>query len=137
MDDTAGSGAYGVSPYGQEAYGGSESVPYTVPVLQVPSDDLSSSHKRRLGRVVHRRYGIPVSSRVAYRQRRWQVRFDAVTEDVINELAVFFEADSFWLLPDGSTTSRIQVMWSEADFEPKRLRGPFWNIEFTIEEVAS
>ena len=134
-DGEAVTGEYGTSPYGQEPYGGSASTPYVLPTLQVPSDDLSDTSRRHLGRVVHRRYGVPVGSRVAYVQRRWFVVLEAVTEDVISELALYFEANNFRLLPDADGDAYIPVVWVEGDFEPQRLRGPFWNISFTIEEI--
>jgi hypothetical protein len=135
-DGGAVTGEYGTSPYGQEPYGGSASTPYMLPALQVPSDDLSAEHQRYVGRVVHRRYGIPVGSRVAYSQRRWHVNLEAVTEDVINALRSFSEAGSFRLLPDADQDDYITVMWSKNEFAPKRLRGPLWSITFEIEEVV-
>lgn len=128
------SSGYG-SAYGSD-YGGLSYHPYKLPDLEVPSDDLRVRRRVRKHEIVHRREGAIIGARKFAETAAWDVAFHAIDEEDVDELAVFFGDREFWLLPYGDTTApKIRVRWSGDEFPAKALRGGYFDLKFTIEEV--
>jgi len=134
---TADEGEYGTSPYGQEAYGGTQTgTKYDLPANEIPGDDLTRSDHWNVGEVAHRRSGILLGARKFTEKRVWRVRFGDLSSSDVDTLLVFYKARRFKLIPDSAEEETYYtVHWVETEFDAVPQRGARYRLEFTIEEV--
>lgn len=137
IDDRFVGGAFGTSPFGTDPFGGPEWAPWTLPTLQVPSDDVTADNRHMPAEVVHRRRGAVVGVRKFHETRRWHVFWDVLGLDAVEALKPFHSARTFYLLQDEDETGRKVIVYWGGEFEPQRLRGQYWRFDFMLEEVIS
>ena len=128
---------FGIAAFGTAAFGGLGNA-WTLPPLNVPSNEPSDEDWLAREEIVQRRRGAVVGARKYATQRKYRMAFSAADYDTIQSLKTYYNEGVFYLVPDEVNTPevRVKVYWG-GDFKPERLRGPYWRMEFTLEEVLS
>jgi hypothetical protein len=129
------SGAFGSAAFGTSPFGGNMYAALDVPEYHLGSDDLTESHHRAAGRIVHQRHGLTVSVRQFATTRRWAVRHSVLAEAKLSELRAFFDAGSFNFLQTGDPSNPTYVRWVGDQFAPEYLSPGKYTLSYEIEEI--
>jgi hypothetical protein len=125
---------FGTSNFGTGPFGGDEYTPFELPSLNLGSDDLTKTNRKKIGEVTHLLDGLIVSRRKRGERYFWKCVFYAITESEMQSLASYFELRQFNLLPDGNPDGAVIIVnWVEADFVAQSLRANLFSTEFNLE----
>lgn len=137
----AGSGRFGVDPFGQSPFGGSDWPPVIIPRVQLGSDDLTASRRERVSRIRLERDGHTVAQRTLARARMWDVVYRAAEISGLEVFRPFFRVGLFWLLPDGNDhLNKIAVWWIGDSFDAEYVapatagHEQLYGLKFSLEE---
>lgn len=127
---------FGTAAFGTTGFGGAFGKPWDIPSLEVPSDNIADDDNIMTDDIVQRRRGIVVDVRHYDTARQWRIYWTAVDAPTKEKLKEFWKDRRFFLVQDpvNSPNKRIEVYWP-GDFPARRRRGPYWEFDFTLEEV--
>ncbi len=109
--------------------------PVFLPPLAVGSDDVRYRLRKTVDAITKTRGNIVTSKRVRGRKAIWDVIIkNGMDVDIWQSLQDVLEEDSFYLLPSGEDSSRIEVVLLGDLPRPKSLRNGFYETSFTIQE---
>ena len=129
---------FGLVPFGTTSFGGTSGQIYTLPALEVPSTDPVEEDWIVRDEVVHRRRGAVVGARRYTTRRKYRMNWAALPIEDIQALRTWYETGQFYVVGDEvyAPESKVKVLWV-GEFNPERLRGPYWRLELVLEEVLS
>ncbi|HOX27427.1 MAG TPA: hypothetical protein PLU44_16895 [Candidatus Krumholzibacteria bacterium] len=128
-------GALGTSALGTCPLGGSLYDPYEVPCQYLGSDDLRTRDRVEIAGPQHERHGVVIGQRTWAEIGRWRVIHRGLESEQLTALKTYWSARIFNLLPDGNPTgSVIPVLWRTREWNPTRVRGGRYSLEYELEE---
>ena len=126
---------YGLG-WGTEPYGAEAQDPYFIPNLVIPSADLQDYRFYRVAEIRQVRHGLIIANRKFAMKKRWPLFWDPIAESELDDMVAYFQARMFRMLPYGDPEGAVVVVrWLEQDFKPVSLRGGWWKLKCTLEEI--
>lgn len=102
--------------------------------IHIGSDDLTTSLRRNRAGVTLERYGVPVAMRTWKSTKVWNLNINIAPQSYIEQLRDFYEAGTFWLLPDADSPSiKYKVIWS-GSFDPVYVKPGYYALQGVLRE---
>lgn len=134
--DLAEDPGFGLGAFGTASFGGTAGFRWTIPDLEVPSTDPEEEEWLIRDEIVQKRRGAVVGARQYTQRQKFRFAWAAMDMEDVRELSLWFKRGIFYLIPDPifSPQTKYKVYWP-GEFKPQRLRGPYYRVNFILEEV--